>query len=81
LKKAAAIVFISMATGTALASTTWQKMGLIDRRDNRNNVSPERPADPNYSYFGASFATVVTKAFALALALFSDLRTLEPVFW
>jgi len=68
---AAATMYITIVLGTALVATNRQKLGLnLTIASVAVNVSLNVLLIPKYSYFGASFATVVTEAFALASGLF-----------
>jgi O-antigen/teichoic acid export membrane protein len=67
----AAIMYITMVIGTAFVATNRQKLGLnLTIALVAVNVCLNVLLIPKYSYFGASFATVVTEAFGLASGLF-----------
>jgi O-antigen/teichoic acid export membrane protein len=67
----AALMYVTTILGSALVAANLQKLGLkITLLGAVLNISLNVLLIPEYSYFGASFATVVTVAFTLALILF-----------
>jgi O-antigen/teichoic acid export membrane protein len=67
----AALMWLTIFLGSTLVAANLQKLGLkITFLGFILNISLNVLLIPEYSYFGASFATVVTAAFALALQLF-----------
>jgi O-antigen/teichoic acid export membrane protein len=67
----AALMYVSMVLGTALVTANLQKLSMkITFLEVGLNISLNVFLIPEYSYYGASFATVVTTACGLALGLF-----------
>jgi O-antigen/teichoic acid export membrane protein len=67
----AAIMYVSMVLGTALVAANLQKLSMkLNLLQAALNISLNVLLIPKYSYFGASFATVVAVACGLALGFF-----------
>jgi len=68
---AAALMYLTIVGGTAFVAANLQRLNMgITFIMIALNVSLNVFLIPKYSYFGASFATVATEAFGLALGLF-----------
>jgi O-antigen/teichoic acid export membrane protein len=67
---AAAIMYVTMVIGTACVAANLQRLNMkLSFIAVGVNVGLNVLLIPKYSYFGASFATVATEAFGLALGL------------
>jgi O-antigen/teichoic acid export membrane protein len=68
---AAAIMYVSMILGSAFVSANLQRLSMkITFTMVAVNIGLNLLLIPKYSYYGASFATVATEAFGLALGIF-----------
>lgn len=67
----AALMYVSIVLGTAFVAANLQKLNMkLTFLEAALNISLNALLIPEYSYFGASFATLVTVACGLALRLF-----------